>query len=303
MPDRIRSIVAGLADPAAPDLGVQAAVELARSTGAVLHLVHALPPALPRGGAVDDGSESEVLGAYAAYLRTRTLPLLRKSGPGPVIEVHARDQEPHAALLAVSARVGADLVVVGAAPHRRPGFGRLGITARRVVRRALRPVLLVRSGYAPPRRVLASTDLAPSSRRILRAALEVLGALAASPPPTVRVVWMMGAGVVPPPLPRDTLEQAGRAALERFLDDLGAGDRVEGSLHVGAPAEGILREAIAWGADLVVLGTHGRRGMRRIAMGSVAESVLAALTCNALVIPPGVYAAAAPAPREDLQPA
>ena len=38
--------------------------------------------------------------------------------------------------------------------------------------------------------------------------------------------------------------------------------------------ESILREATAWPADLIVCGTHGRRGIRRIVMGSDAEHVV-----------------------------
>jgi nucleotide-binding universal stress UspA family protein len=37
--------------------------------------------------------------------------------------------------------------------------------------------------------------------------------------------------------------------------------------------EAIEEEATAWGADLVVIGTHGRRGIRRLLLGSVAEGV------------------------------
>jgi nucleotide-binding universal stress UspA family protein len=43
----------------------------------------------------------------------------------------------------------------------------------------------------------------------------------------------------------------------------------------GASAgESIAREAAAWPADLIVCGTHGRRGIRRLVMGSDAEHVL-----------------------------
>ncbi len=42
----------------------------------------------------------------------------------------------------------------------------------------------------------------------------------------------------------------------------------------GPAGEHIVREAVAWPADLIVCGTHGRRGIRRIVMGSDAEYVL-----------------------------
>ncbi len=52
----------------------------------------------------------------------------------------------------------------------------------------------------------------------------------------------------------------------------GAGETV--STSVGQPAEAILAEALAWGADLIVLGTHGRRGLAHLVFGSVAEGVM-----------------------------
>ncbi|BDD94202.1 universal stress protein [Pandoraea sp. XJJ-1] len=42
----------------------------------------------------------------------------------------------------------------------------------------------------------------------------------------------------------------------------------------GTVADAIIREAERWHADLLVLGTHGRKGVRRLLMGSVAEQVL-----------------------------
>ena len=43
---------------------------------------------------------------------------------------------------------------------------------------------------------------------------------------------------------------------------------------VGHPAEALLEEAQRWGADLIVLGTHGRRGLEHLFFGSVAQHVV-----------------------------
>jgi len=54
---------------------------------------------------------------------------------------------------------------------------------------------------------------------------------------------------------------------------------------VGAPASDlILNEAKAWSADVVVMGTHGRRGLARLVMGSDAESVVRACTVPVLLV-------------------
>ena len=54
---------------------------------------------------------------------------------------------------------------------------------------------------------------------------------------------------------------------------------------VGGPAsDAILGEAKAWSADLVVMGTHGRRGLARLVMGSDAEAVVRACTVPVLLV-------------------
>jgi len=73
-----------------------------------------------------------------------------------------------------------------------------------------------------------------------------------------------------------------RASGERVLKDAEAlvrqsGVEVDGVLQesIGGPAADlILVQAREWKAELIVMGTHGRRGLRRIALGSDAESVL-----------------------------
>jgi nucleotide-binding universal stress UspA family protein len=49
-------------------------------------------------------------------------------------------------------------------------------------------------------------------------------------------------------------------------------------------SERIANEAVAWPADLIVLGTHGRRGMDRLMLGSVAEGVARAATVPVMLV-------------------
>ncbi|HUY31777.1 MAG TPA: universal stress protein [Pirellulales bacterium] len=52
----------------------------------------------------------------------------------------------------------------------------------------------------------------------------------------------------------------------------------------GAPAAEIVRLAEESGAEMIVMGTHGRTGLGRLLMGSVAEAVLHRATCPVLII-------------------
>jgi nucleotide-binding universal stress UspA family protein len=66
---------------------------------------------------------------------------------------------------------------------------------------------------------------------------------------------------------KETLAKAVAAARERY-------GKCEGVLRPGQAADEILEVARGVGADLIVMGTHGRRGMSRLIMGSTAERVV-----------------------------
>ncbi|WP_243544898.1 universal stress protein [Pseudodesulfovibrio tunisiensis] len=61
---------------------------------------------------------------------------------------------------------------------------------------------------------------------------------------------------------------------------------VEGKVVTGYPAEEVLAISEAEGCDLIVMGTHGRKGIDRILFGSVAEKVVKSSRCPVLTIRP-----------------
>jgi nucleotide-binding universal stress UspA family protein len=63
-------------------------------------------------------------------------------------------------------------------------------------------------------------------------------------------------------------------------------DRLTTHIGVSDPRESIAQLASDLAADLVVIGTHGRRGVSRLLMGSVAESVVRTSPCQVLVVRP-----------------
>jgi len=62
----------------------------------------------------------------------------------------------------------------------------------------------------------------------------------------------------------------------------------------GRAADSIVRQAKKWGADLIVLGTHGRRGVKRLVMGSDAEQVVRTSPIPVLLVRSRRKPAAAP---------
>jgi universal stress protein A len=97
--------------------------------------------------------------------------------------------------------------------------------------------------------------------------------------------------------------QARHKALTKRLRELYAPEHsIDVTYHVrdGIAAEEILRMAGENRCDLIVMGTHGRTGLGRLLIGSVAESVLRDAGCPVLVVkvPQGEPAAAASSPAE-----
>jgi nucleotide-binding universal stress UspA family protein len=78
-----------------------------------------------------------------------------------------------------------------------------------------------------------------------------------------------------------------REQAEKKLHAMKAPDeniRVETRLEDGDPVKTILRVADEAKAGLIVIGTHGRTGLGRVLMGSVAEQVVRRATCPVLTV-------------------
>jgi nucleotide-binding universal stress UspA family protein len=72
----------------------------------------------------------------------------------------------------------------------------------------------------------------------------------------------------------DALEQEGDRIVSEAIDRVDAGIDVVDEVMTGDPVETILDYAESIGADLVVMGTHGRRGLDRYLLGSTTERVV-----------------------------
>jgi nucleotide-binding universal stress UspA family protein len=102
------------------------------------------------------------------------------------------------------------------------------------------------------------------------------------------VVPVPGEGYVSPRM-YDELATSSRAWAQKKLDALVAQAkkarvRTKGFLLEGAPHEEIVRFARARRVELIVLGTHGRTGLAKLFLGSVAERVVAAALCPVLTV-------------------
>ena len=73
--------------------------------------------------------------------------------------------------------------------------------------------------------------------------------------------------------------------VERIANELGdAGFKVHAAVEVGDIREKIIDRASDWGADLIVVGSHGRSGIQRFLLGSVAEFVARHAKCSVEIV-------------------
>jgi nucleotide-binding universal stress UspA family protein len=136
-------------------------------------------------------------------------------------------------------------------------------------------------GSKPIRRILHATDFSPASRPAFRMALGLARRERATllllhvltpPSPFVPIGGEVPASYL------ELLAAARRDARRRLAALLAraraAGARTGTRLVEGGPADEILKAGRRWHPDLIVIGTHGRGGVRRFLMGSVAEHVV-----------------------------
>jgi len=93
-------------------------------------------------------------------------------------------------------------------------------------------------------------------------------------------------GAEPPAL--DAEIESARRRLEALIEELAPPRPMTMTVRVlvGRPADQVVELAKSSAAGLVVVGTHGRRGVRRLVMGSVAEEVVRTAPCQVLTVRP-----------------
>lgn len=73
-------------------------------------------------------------------------------------------------------------------------------------------------------------------------------------------------------------------AASKMIRDNDPGISVTTKITEGIPTDVIVEEAESWGADLIVLGSHGYGRVRRVLLGSVAGAVVARAPCSVQVV-------------------
>ncbi|HET9623239.1 MAG TPA: universal stress protein [Kofleriaceae bacterium] len=264
------------------------AARLAREHGAELVLLHAWFLPVLSGEYMFPAAIGQELATAARRDLDAAVDEARGLGVATVTSRLINDAAPQAILAAAEADPGIDVIVIGT--HGQSGLGRfvLGSVAEAVVRHAPRPVITIRHHLElrPFKNVLVPIDFSPRSREAMNLAAEVAqaggGGITLIHVVELPVAW----GELRPFDVDRELSHRAVAELKTWADELAGKTAVAVSTRVcvGNPGHqllDVLGSELAF--DLVVIGSHGRTGLARLALGSVAEKIIRHAPCAVLV--------------------
>jgi nucleotide-binding universal stress UspA family protein len=276
-------LVVGYDGSTRSDEAVRQALAVAGETGAEVEVVHVFDPAVAsltpwrRGESARQGAED---------LLAQAVQLADKEGRG--VSVVLVVGAPAPALVGRAADRWADLICVGADAGFLEGGRILGRVASTILRDAQCSVLVAReagdSKQTFPHRIVCAVDRTMASLRAARSAT-LLAREAGAELTFVHAVEVHGHGIGPGWVADaaaegpDPLTRASRVARGQGVDTTRRSS-------LGRPGPAIVQTAEEFGADLIVTGSRGIRGMRRVLSGSVGDWLVHHAACSVLVVRP-----------------
>ena len=262
------------------------AVDLARSRGAALTLLHVTSDALPH----------QVATAHDTFATDVLCDLVSKAQAEGVanatqVLVRGRDYE---TIIEQARKDNASLIVIGT--HRPSSIiqDMLGTTADRVLRYGVFPLLQVRAkAERAYNTILVAVDFSSASQKALELVVRLF--------PQARIVALTAYGSRRRSIlgddrqAREAAAETRRLALKGFLAEVAQslGPAFDPNVTEIVPVaergwaeDVILKYAEEHKPDLIVVGTHARGGLQQAVLGSVAEWVLTAAPSDVLAVPP-----------------
>jgi universal stress protein E len=192
----------------------------------------------------------------------------------PLKAVLPRGQTAHAAIVATIEEIRPHLVVLGRCGKSALARIVMGNVAARVIGRSPVNVLVVPRGAAVAfHRLLVASDGSPYSQAAWDLALAMAKQAASH---------LIGVAVAPE---EGDIPEA-KAIIHRMLTEANRARRpLKGVCPQGvAPDEGIIQQAIKNEVDLIIMGSYGRTGLKKLLMGSVTEKVISRSPCPILAV-------------------
>jgi nucleotide-binding universal stress UspA family protein len=225
--------------------------------------------------------------------------LLEKEDIVPIV----RFGKPFLEVIQVAKEKDVDIITIGT--HGRAGVDRviLGSVAERVVRKAHCPVMVVRSEkYIGFKRIIVPIDFSDCSRM----ALEYAAATARAHRSKLTILHVYEGSFVEPYIKAANseeeadeimkeIERVNETKYDEFLKTIDlSGVEYEKLLKKGIPKTDIVETAMEQQANLIVMGTHGRSGIKHTLIGSTAEEVVRTVHCDIVVVKPEKFSFSMP---------
>lgn len=220
-----------------------------------------------------------------------------------IVTTEVRIGHPFAELAEACKSRGADLLIMGA-KGTSSGTHRIGAIAAKCIRKAPVDVLVIREdAQGPFKHLVACVDFSENSAKAVRCALHVAEQDKAEVDCLhvyqSALALALDYGGYAPPLPSVTDEEAlkmWQKELDKFVEPLAraaAGVRVHALVKERVNIrEAILDHVAEKKADLVVLGTRGKTGLRELLIGTTAEKVVQQAPCSILAVKPDDFVSA-----------
>jgi nucleotide-binding universal stress UspA family protein len=206
---------------------------------------------------------------------------------------------PAAEIVGHSSRHNADLIVVGTHGHGAVARFFLGSVADRVLHEAKCPVIVTKEPKAKPKhvkkqakpftRILFPTDFSETAGRALKAAIAMTEDLDAE----LFVLHVVDDSLITTHVTEERkviLDDLRTHALKQMHDqlppDLLQNFDTIGAVKRGEPGKQIASYAETHACDLIVMGTHGRTGIERALIGSIADKVTRLAKCPVMLVRP-----------------
>ena len=265
---------------------LQQARQLADDLGQKLIVCHVVPEIMrvrmlfPQWGGIDPAFQEDIATKAREALDAQVASILSDRRD---VTVLLESGSPHAGLLSQADTEGVGVIVTGP-----------GRVANQVVRHARVPVLVARPSVKGV--VVGATDFSdPSLPALEIAAAEArrrgsrLHLLHAVDIGTYSLAGAAAGGIAyggPSPAIGLTVVDDLRAAAQSRLEERLAHFGIDGDVEAvaGPAATTIVSRAQTIGAELIVVGTHGRTGLARLTLGSTAERVIDTAPCSVLVV-------------------
>ena len=267
----------------AADSALQMAMFAAKAFDSEILLIHVMPELHDSAVTLDQVKKASAkrLENIQAHIRNQGIQVAE-----PIVAVGT----PFDQIIQCGDRRDVNVIMIGSGQKAREEKFRLGMTAERLIRRASKPVWVVKSD-APPmvKKILCPVDFSDPSRRALDNALHLSRNFQAE----VAVLT-----VIEPlsSIYRATAHRAAKAeeqtwfqqqesAFESFVRDFDF-DSVSWTkaLRHGRPHQEILTAVREGKFDLLIMGSEGRTGLARILLGSVAEKVVREIPCSIITV-------------------